>query len=505
MKGVEGIKVKGFYRIRLVDKEGKVISYENHNFVTNNIKKIALEQSMNRMFKMNLGNPFGSLLCIDNTEYANYAGNGSFLAFNGLKGSDAVVLLNLPDSLTMDPTSKFLNVIASDGSGIDSTKITGFAVGRQSSGNAKEGVLQDITSADMMADQYQIVNTFMFDIDKANGSFNWIAVMPGFEYTPFRGLMGFKCISNYNVRSTQNAFVKGYVAPGVQDTKGNVLTGPNQILTFENNGSNSKWYYDIVTGEKRAVQPDEFAYNWTCPNVIGQNVGHMVAIGDFLYVIGGAAGTILYKINIETGAVAGQTTIANDAYFPTNQIGMFYNGTNIIVSCATKSTTESRAYISTVNINTMTASKVNNNVYTGWGGLPTGWIPRNCMYTKVGDNYFVQNLVATPYQDMVYNGCVIICSDITNVMGSIIGIMPPEGFNAYVVNETVWCINQFTDNPAISLKLTEGASTGTNYTYDGIYISNLEYGNYWSASKLDQTYTKTNEIKAIIDYGYSFE
>lgn len=503
MRNIEGIKMSGFYRIRLIDKNGKVIKYEHHNFVTNNIKKIALSQSMNRMYKTNLGNPFGSLLCINNSEYVDYVSSGAFANYNGLKGSDALVLLNLDSSVTMDPTSKFLNIIASDGSGIDNNKVTGFAVGRQSSGNLKEGVLQDITSADMMTNQYQIVNTFMFDLDKANGSFNWLAIMPGFEYTPYRSLMGFKCISNYNIRATQNQFNQGHVAPGVQDTKGNVLTGPNQILTFESNGSNNRWYYDIVTGEKRAVQPTEFAYNWNCTQVVGQNVGHMIAIGDFLYVING---TILYKINIETGAVAGQTTVAYASYHPKNPIGMYYNGTNIICSCCTDTTTESRAYISTVNINTMSNKTVQNQNFNGWGGLPTNWIPRNCMYTKVGDYFLVQNYVSnSTYPDMEYNGSVIVCTDLTNVLGTIVGIMPPEGFNAYVVNDTIWSINQFTDNPNVYLRLTDGSATTTAFNYSGVYISNFEFSNYWSASKLDQTYTKTDAIKAIIDYGYAFE
>lgn len=502
-KKIEGLDVTGFYRIRLVDKDGNVVKYEHHNFVTNNMKKIALAESMSKMFKMNIGNPYGMIICNDNSEFLNHASSGAFANFNGFNGSDAVVLLNLATGVTMDATTKYLNIIATDGSGLDNSKITGFAVGRQSSGNLKEGVLQDITSADMMANQYQVINTFVFDLDKANGDFNWIAVVPNFQNTPYRSLMGFKCISNYNVRGTANSYVNGYVGPDVKDTKGNVLTGPSQILTFENNGSNSKWFYDIVTGEKKAVQPDDFAYNWTNTNIVGnENVGHQLVIGDYLYVL---SGTTLYKIEIATGTTAGNVTIGYNYLGKDNPFGMYYDGTNIICSSATITTNESRAYISTINPSTMSVTTVQNQNYNDWGGLPTDWAPRNVMFTKVGDYYFVQHVVEnSDYPDMNYVGCTIVCTDITNVCGTIVGLMPTRGFDAYVINDAIWSITEFTDQPDVYLKLTDGAANTTAYNYSGTYISNFEFSNYWSASKLDQTYTKTNEIKAIIDYGYAF-
>lgn len=502
MRQSEAIKLNGFYRVRLVDKAGNIKHEESHNFVTNNMKKVALAESMNKLFKMNIGNPFGMMLCLDNGQYRENTATGGFLNFNGLSGSAALTVLNLDDSLVMDSTTKYLPILASDGSGIDQAKLTGYSVGRVTSQQNKEGVILDNTSADMVFNQYQIVNTYVWDLDKANGQFNWLAVMPGFDDTPWRAIQAFKCVSSYNIRTSQNSFVGGYVLPDCKDTKGNVLTGPNQILTFEQNGGGSRWFYDIVTGEKRAVQSDELAYNWTNSHVVGvESPGKQVVVGDYLYVIDA---TSIVQIEIATGATVKTASIAYAAGTQTHPIGMYYDGTNIIVSACTTTTTENRAYVSTVNPSSLAVSKVYNNAFTGWGNLPSGWVPRQCCYTKVGEYYLVQ-YVGTSYEDMYYAGAVIVCTDLTNVCGTIVGLMDTRAFNSYLVNGEIWSIAQFTENPHVTLKLTDGSSATTQYSYNGVYVSNFEFSNFWSATKLDQVWTKTNEMRLIIDYGYTFE
>lgn len=503
MSKTEGIKVKGFYRLRLIDKDNNEVVYENHNFVTNNIKKTILADSLSKMFKMNLGNPYGLTVCLDNSVYTGYTSSGAYLLFNSLRGSNAILLLDLDDSVSMDSTTKYLDIIAKDGSGVDYSKVTGYSTGKPASTNSREGVLQDITSADMMPNQYQITNSYVFDLDKANGSFNWLAIAPAFEYSPYRGIMTFKCISNYNIRGLNNSYKYGYVRPGVSDSLGNVITGPNEILTFEDNGSNSRWIYNLVTGQKRAVEPSELAYSWNANSFNNAEVGHQLVIGDYVYVI---VGSTLYKVRIADGSQVNSVTIGYSGGTDENPFGMYYDGTNIICSSWTSSTTENRAYVSTVNPDTMSRTIVNNNVFTGWGNLPAEWIPRQCCFTKLGDYYLVQNIVLDgSAPDMKYSGAVIVCTDLTNVCGTIVGIMPTRGMNSYVINDAIWTITEIIDGPIVNIRPTDGSSSSTQYNYSGIYISNFEFSNFWSAAKLDQRYTKTENIKAIIDYGYMFE
>lgn len=438
-------------------------------------RNIVTAESLTRLFKGNIGNPYGQIVTVDNGVYNYSMASNIYNSYVNPVDAYNLVLLNLPNFQATAET-KYIPIIASDGSGLDNNVITGYANISLNSTIVKEGSLKEISSASESIGFNSLVNSYVWNGDQANGTTTHIAWMRGIINNPYSSLMSFKNISNYNFNTSGSSIRYGYVIPNVKDTKGNVLTGPSQILTFEINGQN-KWFYDVLTGEKRAVQPDEFAYNWNNDTIISPNnsIPNMTVYGDYLFYI---TGSTLYKIEIATGANINSISVG---YTTSNRpYGVWVEGTNIMVSTyydGSGSSLEGRARIYTVNPDNMSTTSVNNIDYTGWGNLPKDWIPRQTNFNKIRDNYYI-----------VANGLnTIICSDITNVCGTIIGLMPSYGFNTFMVGEEMFNVYQQSNADRNAINSTPS----TNPTYNGIYLSNNNYCNFQSLGKSTTPMVKT--------------
>lgn len=489
------IKMKGFVRVKLVDSEtDKVISEEKHNFVNNAMKRVALAQSVSLDLCPNIGSPFGMVYCFNNGVYSPLTSSGGWIRYNKIPDGPALVLLNFGEDVVLDANSKMLPILTNTGA-IDYSKVTGYSVGRLLSTNEKEGVT-NTTGATQMVNLGNVAQSFLFDTDIATGEFNWLAIMPGFETHPWHSLQAFKCISNYNVRQSGDANKFGYVRPGVTDGT-NVLTGDNEILLFFTHNGVSKWKYNLATGEMKAVGVSDFAYNWTSSVIVNNDTcGNQIVVDGYLFAI---VGYILYKINIADGSTAGSISISYDTASgngTAGQFGLWYDGTSIWVSCNYSNTSyTNRSYVSEINPSNMSQkSRTYNNQFTGWGGLPAGWDPTQVCFNKCNDLYYVHNCA--------YDA-TIVCTDIMNVCGSIVGIMPAQGTALFEANNQVyhWCQSQLS-----TLNLGSETYEGELSTScAGFWISDETYSNFWSAVKLDETKVKGANIKAYIDYGYEFE
>lgn len=491
----ETIKMKGFIRVKLVDSEtGKVISEEKHNFVNNAMKRVALAQSISLDLCPNVGSPFGMINCFNNQVWNPQTSSGGWLNYNKLPDGPALVLLKFDDSVTLDGNSKMLPILTSTGE-IDYSKVTGYSVGRLLSTNEREGVT-NITGATQMVNLGNVAQSFLFDTDIATGEFNWIAIMPSFETSHWRSLQAFKCISNYNVRQQGDTNQYGYVRPGVTDGS-NVLTGDNEILLFFTHKGVSKWKYNLATGELKPVAVSDFAYNWTNSTIVNNGeCGNQIVINGYLFAIVGA---ILYKINIADGSTAGNISIAYGVASGNNtkgQYGLWYDGTNIVVSSCYNSTNfTNRSYVTVINPSTMSqVSRTFNSRYTGWGGLPSSWNPSQTCFNKCGDVYYVHNVAFD---------ATIVCTNIMNVCGSMVGIMPAQGTALFDANNTVYHWSQSALNTMLLGSETSAGELSAQFP--GFWISDETYSNFWSAAKLDETKVKGASVKAYIDYGYEFE
>lgn len=491
----EAIKMKGFIRVKLVDSEtGKVISEEKHNFVNNAMKRVALAQSISLDLCPNTGSPFGMINCFNNQVWNPQVGTGGWINYRKLPDGPALVLLKFDDSVNLDANSKMLPILTSTGE-VDYSKVVGYSVGRLLSTNDKEGVT-NTTGATQMVNFGNVAQSFLFDTDIATGEFNWLAIMPSFETHPWHSLQAFKCISNYNVRQQGDANQYGYIRPGVTDGS-NVLTSDNEILLFFTHKGVNKWKYNLATGELKPVAVTDFAYNWTNSTIVGSNLcGNQIVVNGYLYAI---VGNTLYKINIADGTNAGNIAIAYDAASEINtkgQYGLWYDGTNIVVSsCNNSSSYTNRSYVTVVNPSTMKqVSKTYNNAFKGWGGLPSSWNPSQTCFNKCDDVYYVLNVIFDT---------TIVCTDIMNICGSMVGIMPAQGTALFKANNQVY---HWYQGGLAQMLLGSETSTGElSVTFPGFWLSDETYSNFWSAAKLNETKIKGASIKAYIDYGYEFE
>lgn len=490
----EAIKMKGFIRVKLVDSEtGNVVSEERHNFVNTAMKRVALAQSISLDLVANTGSPFGMIYCFNNQINIPYITAGAWLNFSKISDSTCLVLLKLDDSVELNMNTKMLPIFTSTGE-IDYSKVTGYSVGRVISTNNKEGVI-NTTSAAQMIKFGNVSESFLFDTDIGTGEFNWLAIMPGFESHPWHSLQSFKCISNYNLRQSGDANQYGYIKPGVTDGS-NVLTSENEVLLFFNHNGASKWKYNLVTGEMKAVDVSDLAYSWTSPNIVGSvECGNQIVVNGYLYAI---SGSNLYKINIVDGSVVSSLSVAYSSASHLKsgaQYGLWYDGTSINVSSCYNSTSyTNRSYIVKVNPSTMSkTSTTYNKDFKGWGGLPSTWNVNVVCFNKCGDVYYVYN---------AEYAATIVCTDIMNVCGSMVGIMQGPGTALFTVNNNVYHWYQ-SEIPPINISTEEGSVTSVKYP--GFWISDETYSNFWSAAKLDSTKVKGASVKAYIDYGYEFE
>lgn len=487
--------LKGIVRVKLVDSEtGKVLSDDTHNFIDNTFKRLMLAKGVSQLLIPNTGSLYGMLYSFEDYETRPKFSSGGSVNMSKIPDSPALVLLNLDDSVTLDANTKFLNILNSQGDVDLGGKVVGYSNGRLTSSvnNIYEGVL-DITSPVDMLSLKTVGRSVYFDTGKATGSFNWIAMMPGFEESPFKSLLVFKCITNYNVRNTGDTFGYGYLRPGVTDGSTVITTDQEIMLFFTKDGVN-RWKYNIVTGELKGVAPTDPANTFNINKVSSIDIGNQIVYNNSLFVINSKT---LYKLNAATGDVEGSIEVAYDYTNSKRHFGLFIDNGNIVVSSGYNTddgTSDYKAYVAVVNPSNMSIVSTTQNVlYTGWGGLPTKWGKNRTFYTKANNLYYVYNIEADG---------VIVCSDISNVCGSIVCLLPSRGMNIIETGSKVYhyscneLINDFVlgDETQPDIK---------NMEYYGFWLADETTSNFWSAAKMTETKVKSANTKAYIGYSYT--
>lgn len=479
----DAFRPEGHIRLRLTDRAGHVLDDKTHNLIVNAAKRMALAKSLAFALIPNTGSPFGMMETFGADGWDPYISSGGFATFDTLPNAMQLVLLNMPSSAVINNATKVLPIYDSNGA-IDYTKVIGYAGCRAVSSNSREGIID--TSGAFVMNSFDTAGlSWYFDTDIATGQFNAVAIMPGFESKPMRGLLTFKCLSAYNTRITGDTNSFGFILPGVTDGT-NVVTGPNEIMLFFTHNTKNRWKYNIVTGEMKAVDPTDFAYTFTVTNFSSQYVWNMLTIGEYVYLL---SGKTLYRIKISDGTST-SLSVAYDTGFGK---GLWYDGEFLYVSSLTDGTTAARAYVMKINPTTMkSVSSTTNDNYTEWGGLPARWTKSHTCIGKAGSTWLVYN------NDE--NVCIE-CTDISNVLGTMTAILPGEAFNSFMCNEKLYHIYQGTTQ-TVQIGTETGASS---FTPSGVWLADDTASNFWSYALLSETKNKDADTKAYIDYGYQMD
>lgn len=479
----DAFRPEGHIRLRLTDRAGHVLDDKTHNLIDNAAKRMALAKSLAFALIPNTGSPFGMMATFGADGWDPYNSSGAFATFDTLPDAMQLVLLNMPSGTVINNATKVLPIYDSNGA-IDYTKIIGYAGCRAVSSNAKEGII-DTSGAFVMNSFNTAGLSWYFDTDIATGQFNAVAIMPGFESKPMRGLLSFKCLSAYNTRINGDTNSFGFILPGVTDGI-NVVTGPNEIMLFFTHNTKKRWRYNIVTGEMKAVEPTDFAYTFPITGFSNQYVWNMLTIGEYVYLI---SGYTLYRIKISDGT----STTLSVAYDNLFGKGLWYDGEFLYVSTLTDGSNATRAYVTKINPTTMkSVSSTTNDNYTEWGGLPARWKKSHTCIGKAGSTWLVYN------NDE--NVCIE-CTDIMNVVGTMTGILPGEAFNSFMCNDKLYHIYQDT-TPTVQIGTETGASS---FTPSGVWLADDTASNFWSYALLGETKNKDADTKAYIDYAYQMD
>ena len=286
MSGVEtnnGVHLQGFIEIEKVNKkDNSKVVYKNT--ITNGGKQFLLSKSAGAMLNMS-ADIFGQTVCSNLIAKVGNSGQYSQPARQARKDRDITnVLLNLDDNTLagLGVSTSFVNIWNSDFT--DKSKVVGYASSDLTpTADGKEGLL-DYCKGDYMVDPFTICKRWKYDENTANGKINCIAMMPGsiLDNPGGDGIKFSKCIDKINTQYDNYLNMsKGFLIPGIPG-----YTANNEILLNFNRDGNSRWKYNIGTGEITDV-PDTDNF-WVYDNS-GAYTTYVMAdmqyIDNFLYVL----------------------------------------------------------------------------------------------------------------------------------------------------------------------------------------------------------------------------
>lgn len=195
------------------------------------------------------------------------------------------VLLNLGEEELSKLTEDTRHVDIWDETMALKSKLVGYASSNLNPTNdGKEGLV-DVERPEYVADAFTIAKRWKYDAGVASGTINVVGMMPGssLQGVNGEGLKNSKCIDRCNVQSVNfSSLSSSFLIPGVAG-----YTNNNEILLNYTTDSNSKWKYNIVTGETVKVEDTENF--WVVPegseNTTIDNLTDMRVIDGYLYCV----------------------------------------------------------------------------------------------------------------------------------------------------------------------------------------------------------------------------
>lgn len=406
-----------------------------------------------------------------------------------------VYFLNLTDE-DKNALSKSSVVLPlySDTLEIDSDKIVGFATSSYTSSTEKEGYITKLTGVNLINPRRHCLK-FKWDVGVMNGSYNAIAV--GFNITDavstgisiYRGLD----ISNFVLGETASAGF--FLRPGIK-TDDYVITEDYEILVGgTDNAKAARNVINLITGEVTLLESTDARYGLP---LYDASLPQTVCGGYFFYQES-ANYANFYRRPISSSFTSTYQNCFASLRYSKNSI-FAYNG----YIYSQKTATEFYAYdpstlspVASANLNIeacnfpplmKTTFTTNSNAYTA--GI-----------FNIGSNYLVVDR---------YNGWGLVCSDLTDICGSIVKILPRcNTYNAAVVNgENLYFIREHADAFfGVNGSALYPTTSGTQYGFKmGVKMSkdNLN-GNMLSYKLFDEPQTISTTKNTLLEYYYTFE
>lgn len=405
-----------------------------------------------------------------------------------------VYLLNLTDAerKALKKSSHLLPVY--DGSfQIDDSKVVGYANAYVVGSANKRGYVQPLDS-DFLINHRRHGLMFKWDADVVSGTFNAIAVGMNVMNNRYAGIALFMGLESNNQARGETSPSGYFIRPGVKNSDGSlVLTTDNEILLGDVGATQkARKVLNLKTGVITPIENTDPRYDFP----LYDSRFAQACYGDYLIRCGG--GTV-YRVNLNTKAQtqigSGQGFFIHDGYLYTKY-----------------STTTFRAY----NLDTFSYTSSKDLTIANMD-FPAEFLAsvsnHNLRVSNIGDKFLVSLIRTHTSSDIASfseEQKTIVCSDITNVAGSIVDMVPNVNTNMGVeIDGEYYYFNNFIPNPFIYNQYfaypDAGGSSKMFYMNGCKMCKSGMYGNLFSF----HTYEEDQQIPAgqalKLEYYYTFE
>lgn len=309
--------------------------------------------------------------------------------------------------------------------------------------DGKEG-RPDYLDPDFTSIELLFGNKYVLDAGVGTGTINAIALMPKAGMQGINGIRVVKCLDKVNRQYANfGSYSTDFLPPGVTG-----YTEDDEILYNFSQDGKTKHKYNMTT---KAVTDLTESDNWLTLNAIGNTsytlTDYMVLDG-YLYVLklsnvhSSGNNIYLYTVDLSTGEVISTVTTG-----PTYTVSAKFCrvGSDVFIIAYNGYDTQTSNY---ARIRKLTKSGTYYNGVSGTtyytfvsagitvGGLGNRLNINGIMIKNYGDNYAVFNGAitnATGSSGLITKGEIVICSDLSDIYGSIIDIIPDVNYNTDVI------------------------------------------------------------------------
>ena len=479
--------IRGYAEVEIIDSNGNIkYKEEIDNNITDIGKSLMLSMSANKLLTAAGMGGKGQLV----GEIGSISGHESGIdIINDAGGELRCYLLNLEDG-ELQPNTKYLN-LQTNSYNLNTNKVIGFTgIGGSGQSEGYQGVAVDPKSEDLLGNK-KVTARWMFNENIANGTFNHVAMMPGFQGDMFCNAINVGRTVNQVTMYDYNRYFP-VLEPNIPG-----ITGPYEIIIIMEMQSGQPIVYkrlDLRTYDSEVIEesiiPQPLRYN-------GEDREDHNRIYHNGYIYYMVSSCDLRRVKLDDGSVESITLGGNRNY----QGSLFLEGDYLYTS-GSGSTYSSRDH--KINTNTFTVEESTMHMDGFVGGVPSTWV-------ESGSDINIQK--AGVYYYVSYGSQVIKCLDRMNVSGTKVAsfiapsntkyINTPDG--VYMIRPDTYRYSMLGDYEVTTrLEMYRVGTYGEDVETTGYNISKEEYSNVLSFVKLPTPKTKKQGDVMYITYGYEF-
>ena len=490
---MNSMKMRGHIRV-LTEKDGvEKVLFDVENAVTELFEEAVASYGLDGLYSY--------MSCIQGGQNFLFATcpspNSNFtLSYAANKNRNLTVyFLNLSDAekAALSKKSNVLPLYTSD-CVIDNSKIVGYATSNYTSTAAKEGYLTAYSGVNLVNPRRHTLK-FKWDVGAMSGTYNAIAVGLNVLDNEANGLSIGRGLETTNVALGDVGCAGYFLRPGIK-TADYTITEDNEILLGGvDSAEEARNVLNLSTGELSILATTDHRYGLP---LIASGLPQLV-VGDYLIYQNASNGGAFYRRPISSSFSSTATNTVSSWQLSKKSL-FTYNGYLYIQKNASSFYAYNPTTFSAVSSQNITLANCNMPAKM----LTTFTTNNTSIYaaiTNVGENYLVQD---------AQNGFGIICSNPTDVLGTLIKIVPRSYFyNSCVINGSNIYFYNGSGNKFFSstnyATYPTASDTVQGYKNGVCIVKENLIGNLLSFATFDTPQAVSTTEATCLEYYYTFE